>query len=315
MFITEAQIVIDNEDLETEDFNDGEIVINDSPTEEVEVGELVVPDNSHHIEVADPAENSVQLVIQIPDFGSAIPGVDPNQAEVLSVSEHDESEEEEEEKKDEDDAKDKKLNPKWNWKERGASGFLPWLKERFESVPKHSGKDTAGVERAISYLNKLDKEISNAMKQDLDEELDFEAIETVRSKIENGVERLEARLSELNKSKKKRKKKADIEVSDGEFVKEAKLNNLHGNYVQVPLLISALARMCINSTVSAGHSMDDNIKKVGEKFKLSGREKFELAFLIQDMGFPIRADRYYIDVMDPRDKTEDGFDFASQYNA
>lgn len=310
MFITEAQIIIDDESLETEN-SDGEIIV-EHPSEEV--GELAIPNNSHHIEVQDPGQGVVELVVEIPDFGSIIPGVDPNEAEVLSVSENSDEDEPEDEKKDEDEAKDKKLNPKWNWKERGASGFIAWLKERFDSVPKHSGKDTAGIERAISYLNKLDKEISNAMRQDLDEELNFQDIESVRSKIENGIERLEARLSELNKSKKKRKKKADLE--DGEIIKEAKVNNLHGNYVQVPLLISALARMCINGTVSAGHSMEDNLKKVGEKFKLSSREKFELAFLIQDMGFPVKADRYFIDVMDkPRDKTEDGLDYMANYNA
>jgi len=151
------------------------------------------------------------------------------------------------------------------------------------------------------------------MKLDIEGELDSSKVETIRAKIEGGIKRLKEALNKINKEKKK--KKAGFEDSD-EIIKEAKTVGMSGNYVNVPLLISALARMCINGTVSAGHSMEDNIKKVGDKFKLSQREKFELAFLIQDMGFPVRADRYYLDVMDePRDKTLDGLDFAANYNA
>jgi len=309
MLISEAQIIIDDQELETENPKEGEIVVQ-SP-----VGPLEVHDHSNVVH--DHEGNSdveITISVDVPDFESPIPGVDPDSVEEISVSElSNDDDDKEEEKKDEDEAKDKKTNPKWDWKQKGAEGFLPWLQERFKSVPRHSGKDSAGVERAIAYLNRLDREISTAMKNDVDEELNYEKIEAVRSKIEDGIVSLEKRLKEINKEKKKKRKNAGLE---SEFIKEAKVLGLSGNYVQVPLIISALARMCINGSVSAGHSMEENINKVSEKFKLNDREKFELAFLIQDMGFYVRADRYFIDVMDkPRDKTEDGFDFAANYNA
>lgn len=313
MLITEAQIIIDDEELQTENeehnHDDHDMVV-ESP-----VGQLHVHDDSHGIEVQDPNNVQVTISVDVPDFDSPVPGVNPEAAnEILMVSDPDNDEEDQEEDKQE--AKDsKKESPKWNWKERGASGFVAWVTERFKDVPRHSGKDSTGIERAIAYLNKLDSEISRAMKLDVDGDLDSSKVESIRAKIEDGIKRLEEALNKINKEKKKRKKKADFEESD-EIVKEAKIVGMSGNYVNVPLLISALARMCINGTVSAGHSMEDNIKKVGEKFKLSQREKFELAFLIQDMGFPVRADRYYLDVMDePRDKTLSGVDFAANYNA
>jgi hypothetical protein len=311
MLITEAQIVIDDEELETEGHehnHENTDMVVQSP-----VGQLQVHDDSHGIEVQDPNQVQVTISVDVPEFDSPVPGVNPQAAgEVIMVSD---SEDEDEPEEDKQEAKDsKKESLKWNWKDRGATGFVTWVTERFKDVPKHSGKDSAGIERAIAYLNKLDGEISKAMRLDVDGELDSDKVESIRAKIERGVDMLEKALKKITKKKKDRKKKAELD--DGEIIKEAKVVGMSGNYVNVPLLISALARMCVNSTVSAGHSMEDNIKKVGDKFKLSDREKFELAFLIQDMGFPVRADRYYLDVMsEPRDKTKDGFDFAANYNA
>jgi len=277
MLITEAQIIIDDEELQTENENENDMIV-ESP-----VGQLHVHDDSHGIEVQDPNNVEVTISVEVPEFDSPIPGVNSETAnEILMVSDPDNNEEDQEEdKQDARESKDsKKESPKWNWKERGAAGFVSWVKERFEDVPKHSGKDSTGIERAIAYLNKLDSEISRAMKMDIEGELDSSKVETIRANIENGIKRLNAALNKINAEKNpKKKKKADYEDSD-EIIKEAKTVGMSGNYVNVPLLISALARMCINGTVSAGHSMEDNIKKVGDKFKLSQREKFELAFLL-----------------------------------
>jgi len=309
MLITEAQIIIDDQELEQEDGGEDTMVVQ-SP-----VGQLHVHDDSHGVQVQDPNDVKITISVDMPEFDSPVPGMNPQEAEnVLLVSDTDEDSEDEKKEEDDSEAKDKKTNPKWNWKERGASGFLEWLKERFVDVPRHSGKDSAGIERAMAYLNKLDSEISKAMKMDVDGELDADKIEKIRSKIEDGITALEKALKKITKGKKDKRKQAGLD--DEGLVKEAKIVGLSGNHVQVPLLISALARMCINSTVSAGHSMEDNIEKVASKFKLSDREKFELSFLLQDMGFPIRADRFYLDVMEkPRDKSVDGFDYAANYNA
>lgn len=330
MFIVEAEeIKIDgdevslDEDLneEVKDDSSPEIELHETPEEalEHEPEAIVIVDDSGPTEEGHVVVNSEPegLVIEVGDieFESPIPGVDSDIAEeILSVS--DQPEQDIPDENNADLKKTKKKSPKWDWRpvfeKDGANGFMSWVKERFSDVPRHSGKDSAGIERAISYLNKLNSEISACMKYDEDGDLNADHIEAARAKIEKGIDSLEKALKAISKSKKDKKKTANLD--DDSIVKEAqRIVGLQGNYINVPLLISSLARMCINGSISAGHSMEDNIHMVSDKFKLDEREKFSLAFLIQDMGFPVKADRFFSDVMEKRDISEDGLDFAANY--
>lgn len=310
------EIIIDGEEVSLdEDKEENVIELHEDPEEALEEPSAVLVVEDSGSVSAEPI-NDGEVVIDI-KFESPIPGVDPTHAEeILSIS--DTPEEKQDEDKDNNSAaKKKKVSLKWDWKpefeNNGPSGFMKWVSERFHDVPTHSGRDAAGIERAISYLNKLNSEISACMKYDEDGQLDSKQIEKARQQIENGIDALEKALKAINKSKKDKKKKAD---TDNEIIKEAqRVVGLQGNYINVPLLISSLARMCINGSISAGHSMEDNIQKVCDKFKLTDREKFSLAFLIQDMGFAVRADRFFLDVMEKRDEKEDGVDFAAGYQA
>ena len=213
------------------------------------------------------------------------------------------------------EAKDK-LVGKWDWKkalEDGTDHFVVWIKERLDDVPKHSGYDKAGLERAVAYLEKLDNEISKAMRLDLDGKLDADKIEDVRSKIDDGVERLHARVDKISKKKGKRKKAS---FDDG-IVKEAqKLPSINGITVVVPLLISRCARVCINGMVSAGHDMMDLYKQQVDKFDLNIREQAELQQLIMDMGYATASfDRGYLAGKEDRDLEVGEFDMMSSYQA
>src|ERR1035437_2579876 len=53
------------------------------------------------------------------------------------------------------------------------STFMPWLQNMMNNVPKHSGKDIAGCERAIAHLEFLKRECSKAARSDLNGELDI----------------------------------------------------------------------------------------------------------------------------------------------
>lgn len=217
-----------------------------------------------------------------------------------------------------DDDKKSKVPPKWDWQAKGAKGFIAWVKERLESVPQHSGYDTAGVERALSYLNKLDSEISKAMRLDVDGELDANKIEEVRSTIDNGIEMLHERIDKISKSKKsgKKKKKASIELSELGFVKEAqKIPGITGIVVTVPLFISSIVRTCINGEVSAGHDMSDMFKKLADKFNLDDKQIFECMQLFADMGWQMRSDRGYLPDEDVDYTSSDNFDFAANYQS
>ena len=253
-----------------------------------------------------------------------------------------------------DDAK-KVKNEKWDWSSKGPHGFVAWIKEKIQTVPKHSGYDTAGLERAMAYMEKLDSEISKAMRMDLDGELDANKVEEVRAKLDEGISRLQARLDKVKESKKsprKRKKSAadlneiiksfsqqDVDgwiektgvpgeawdtnkalqqlaeyFSDRGIVKEAqKILGVSGVYIMAPLLISGIARICINGTVSAGHDIRDLYSRQVKQWKLSDREQFELKQLLFDMGFPMPYDRSVIADQDFDPGSEDNYELMPNY--
>ena len=275
--------------------------------------EVMAPD----LEVSEdePAEHHhthelIEVRLEL-DF---VPGAP--EAEDIVVKEAPIEAEEEEEKKEESDSNDAKKvkKSKWDWAAHGATGFVAWIKERFDSVPRHSGKDVAGLSRAVSYLEKLDKEISNAMRLDLDGELDADKVEEVRVKIEEGIERLDERINTIKKGKKRTKKSANYGATS--LVKEGqKITGVHGIVVTVPLLISRIARVCINGVVSAGHDLEDLFARQAKKYKLTDREKAEVMQLLTDMGYPLRQDRGFLLDEDVDTSSSDNFDYAANYTA
>src|SRR5574338_415331 len=188
------------------------------------------------LEVGDMADEPLEVIIDI-DF-SDLPGAPEGTKDPEPVIEVKDAEDNL--TVDEDPAKAAK-NEKWDWSKRGPKGFIAWVKERCDDVPKHSGYDTAGLERAIAYLERLDGEVSKAMRSDIDGELDANQIEKVRAIIDNGIERLQDRLDKVKQSKKKPKKKKADESYDG-LVKEAqKITGVQGVFVTVDLLTSHIA--------------------------------------------------------------------------
>ncbi len=180
----------------------------------------------------------------------------------------------------------------WDWEGKGGPAkFLNWLQTMFSSIPKHSGQDTTGVERALAYFQRLDTEISRAMRKDYKRDIDAAKAEQARTEIENGMERLVERLEKLREKKFKRhnkKKKADIALG---IVKSADTSTTGKIVVTVPYLISNIARACIESTVQAGRDVEDSFDELAKEYKLDNREKFLVAQLIKDMGYPILLDR------------------------
>jgi hypothetical protein len=255
--------------------------------------------------------------IDFKDYLPGAPNADSDPEIELEVKE------EEKEDKDSDDSKDSnqasdsnKKEDKWDWKSKGFGHFTFWVKDRFDSVPKHSGYDLAGLERAHAYLEKLHNEISKAMRADIDGELEAKIIADIHEKIEQGIEKLEDRIEKVKNSKSsKRKKKAD-ESEEG-LVKEAQkiFGVQNGVMITVPLFISTLARTLVNGMVSAGRDIEDSYKKLVKKYNLTDREKLELIQLLQDMGLPMIKDRSVL----PEDgfvpESTENFDYSANYKA
>lgn len=181
----------------------------------------------------------------------------------------------------------------WDWQSRGLGQFLQWVQEMLNNTPTHSGYDTTGLEKCIAYFEALDKEITKAMRQDYRNEIDSAGAERARETIEKGLERLVERLEQVKTSKYKRHAKKQKKASDEPgLVKEAqKATRINGITITVPLLISRIARVCINGMVSAGHDIEDLYRDQVKEYDLTKREQAELQQLLGDMGYAIRGDR------------------------
>jgi len=230
-----------------------------------------------------------------------------------------------------DESKEDDNEAKTGKKPKNTDEFKAWAKHKLDSVPKHRGYDSAGLERATAYLEKLLKDISRLMREDLDGELDADVIEDVCKKVEDGIDRLQERLSKVEKSKKsKRKKKSDEEMGEvlisvgedpvpgeeGGLVKEAqKILGVSGVMVVAPIFISRLARTLINGMVSGGHDIEDMMKKVSKKFKLTDREQLELVELLECMGYATRRDRGFSLDEDIDQSSSDNFDHGANYRS
>ena len=264
------------------------------------------------LEVSEPGEIEI-IVEELPGAPAGTKDPEP----MLEVSESPIHAEEQEDANDAKKGKDSK-NEKWDWASRGPHGFVAWIKEKIDSVPKHSGQDSAGLERAMAYMERVDNEISKAMRMDLDGELDANKIEKVRAELDDGISRLHARLEKVKESKKssRKRKKAEYEMDSDGFIKEAqKITGVQGIYVTVPLLISSLARICINGMVSAGHDVEWIFDKQAEKYKLNDREQLELRQLLFDMGMPMRIDMGMKPDEDLEVSDSDNFNWAANYHS
>jgi len=202
----------------------------------------------------------------------------------------------------------------WNWeKSHGVKNFIKWLQQMVQGVPKHSGSDTTGVERAIAYFDRVNSEISKAMRRDFNREIDAAKAEEARSTIESGVERLIDRLEKLRVKKfKKGKKKADF-THDG-IIKNAETSFTGSITVNVPYFISFISRVCIESTVQGGKDMHEIFVKLASEYKLDKREKVQVIQLIKDMGYPLVLDRVRLNEGTLEMKDLDG-EFMAQYQA
>lgn len=333
------EIVIDENNLNEPDILLGDIVVHDGPPSKEEVIEAHDHDPENHVHgdeivltIGGDEENSkippgadvvitdgCEPIVAI-DFIGDLPGAphspDPHDEE----DEDEEDEDAENDGEDSSDAKDSKTSKpqdKWDWKPLGLENFVVWVKDRFSDIPSHSGYDHSGIERAVSYLEKLHKEVSGAMRSDVNGVLDANEIADVHQKIEEGIEKLIERAEKIKRSKRKTKKSSADESQEDLIVKEAQkvFGVQNGVVITVPIFISSLARALVNGTVSAGHDLEHSYDVVVKKWKLTDREKMELIQLLQDMGMPMIRDRSLLpeDGLDP--SSSDNIDFSSNYQA
>lgn len=229
-----------------------------------------------------------------------IPGSDLEEGDIDELSVDEPEEEVEVEERDQ-----------WDWAGVGLTQFMGWLQGMLGAIPPHSGNDISGVERALAYLEALDRIISKAVRSDLKNELDIQQIELARHAIRDGINRLQDRYERLMAGTKRNKKKAEMQES---LVKEAqKITGVGHVVVTVPLLISRIARVCINGMVSAGHDIEDMFDRQAKTYNLDKREQAELLQLLEDMGYSMRRDRGFLRDEQIDTTRSDNFDWAANY--
>jgi hypothetical protein len=237
------------------------------------------------------------------DLGS-LPGCN---VEILEVSTDDEPESD---SKTRETKKDIEIRDAWDVNDLRSEQIVPWIQERFSALPRHNG-ESLGIERTMSYLKKLDRKLSDLIANDLEGKADIAMVEAARTSIRDGIDKLEDAREKQESGR--RKKRAEEKVE--EIVKEAqKTTAINGMVITIPLLISTLARTCINSCVSAGKDIERVAHELIEKYKLDDREQLELVACLTDMGFPVRRPRGYKldEQIDP--KSVDNFDWMANYN-
>lgn len=281
------------------------LTVGEMPEEEHSLSGLLESQSPEEVSEGEPEEFEITLD-ELPGAGR----LNPELEKALEVSEDEDTKN----KKDKNELAEKPVL-KWDWEARwkkdGASGFFSWAKEILDNIPKHSGYNEAGIHRVVSYLERFCDELSKAMKKDLDGELDASKIEKMCAEAEDGIERCNARLEKLKRSKKTKK----AEEENAQLIKTAqKAPTVVGIVITVPLLISSIARTCINSMVSAGHDIESVLDDQVKKYKLTEREQMELIQHLLDLNVPIRKDMGYLRDED-LDTTQGKYNWMSQYQA
>ena len=286
-------VLVAPKESKKEEDDDGELVVMDEPKDEESFEkpiEMETEDTqvSGDLEVSNVSVENGEAVADVSFEGEItfqldkVPGADSQD----DIEDEPEPVKEVEEKKEYDD---------WDWEGRGVGQFLQWLQERLQGVPKHSGYDTTGLERALAYFDRLNSEITKAMRRDYRNEIDAAKAEQAREEIEKGMERLIERLERLKSKKFNKGKKTKRAEEVLGLVKTAETSYPGTMSVNIPYFICIIARTCVESVVQAGKDLKEMFTKLGNDYKLDNREKMQVIALLKDMGYPFIVDRGNLD--------------------
>lgn len=197
------------------------------------------------------------------------------------------------------------------------SDFMNYIREVYPTkIPEHDGTSTVGCERAITFLDKLNSEISRAIREDSDNVLNINELEEVRVKIMRDVLVLKEHLNNLKKKIKDNAKVAsiasDVMASSG-FLKEA--TTPRNVMIAVSPFERAIVGIMINAHVSAGHSLDKVFEFLCDKYDLTEREQLAVMQVCMDSGFHIFKDRGTLNSKPGKEGDDDGVDFVRNYFA
>lgn len=201
-------------------------------------------------------------------------------------------------------------------KDNAVSDFSSYIKDAYPGkIPRHDGTSTLGCERAVKFLEKLNGEISKALRLDEEDVLDIDDLERIRVNIVKDVVKLKKHIKKL---KAKLLKESGVIISDENILKTAEISKT-ASTPTIQLVVTpferAIAGILINSTVSAGRPFEDVYSRLKEKYSLDDREELSIMQLLKDMGHPIFKDRGAFGKKQKKDEKAEGMDFITNYFA
>ena len=202
--------------------------------------------------------------------------------------------------------------------------FMDCVSEVYPSqIPSHDGTTMLGCEKAVSFLDRLNSEISRAIREDSEDVLDVSELEHVRVSIMKDTLVLKDHLNSLKKKfKEMHKNSSDLGSVDAEskvpdWVSadgskmsyrdlKKKASTPNKMVIAVPPFERALAGILINAQVSGGNSMEDVFEILKSKYDLQPREELAVMQVVMDMGFHVFRDRGTFSLNDDSLDTDDG---------
>jgi hypothetical protein len=173
--------------------------------------------------------------------------------------------------------------------DRDPGMFMNYLESSYPGgIPAHDGNSMVGCEKAIVYLNSLNKEISEALRSDKVSLLDPMVLEDYRVKLLRDMVLLKDRMTNLKRDLSDSARNMSKASSGAELQKEGGTPIVQT--VATPFE-RAVAGILINSVVSAGHSFEDVYDYLKAKYALDERDELSVMQLVMDSGFHIFKDR------------------------
>lgn len=226
---------------------------------------------------------------------------------------------------DEDDASEKDYE-----NDGDLSKFMDYISNSYPAnIPQHDGSSVLGCERAVSFLDRLNSQISRAIRDDSDSVIDIGALESVRLNIMKDILVLKNHVGKLKKKfKDQHRKDASVDenrvpswiAKDGEEVEFNELKKEATTPNNMVIAISpferAISGIMINAHVSSGNDMEEVYGFLSKKYDITPREELSIMQVLSDSGYHIFKDRgTYAGKGSDKESGNRGVDFVKNYFA
>jgi len=185
------------------------------------------------------------------------------------------------------------------------SKFMDYVHTEYPTnIPQHDGRSMVGCEKAISFLDRMNSQISGAIREDQENVLDVQGLEGVRVNIMKDILILKNHLGKLKKRlKDEHGKTASIdrngipawknasgrEVEYKDLEKEA--STPRNMVIAISPFERAISGIMINAHISGGHPIEEVYDFLSDKYSIDDREELAIMQLCMDSGFHIFKDR------------------------